>query len=210
MIPLGQEQRLGRKTFLLLFFKRTTVALVLLFVALILGMGKDIVAEGLVGLVTAMGSHASTLAPTISSYVSGVALVFLLLSVVLFAFGYAMSRLEHVNYTFTMEEFDLKLKRGILNIKEVSIPYRQIQSVDITRPIAYQLFGVSRLVMITAGHDDKKDGHDETDTVFDPIDTDLAEEIRLMLQRKIGVQVIQGTTQADVDARSSQSAKDVL
>ena len=50
--------------------------------------------------------------------------------------------------------------------------------------------------MISAGHEDPVE-KDDTDTAFDPIDKDLAEEVRLELERKIGVQVVQGEKEAD-------------
>ena len=185
MIPLGQEQTLGRKTFLLMLSKKTGTALIFIFVALALGMNKDL------------------FGPKIAPAVSTAAFAILLIGFIMFVIGYGISRLKYKNFTFTLEEFDIKLKQGLFNIKEISLPYRQIQSVDISRTLAYQFFGVSRLVMITAGHEeDNMKNPDETDTVFDPIDADLAEEVRQTLQRKIGVQIIEGTKLADVDAAS--------
>jgi len=189
MIPLGQEQNLGRKTFLLMLSKKTGTSLILLFLALALGMNKDL--------------FGPKLAPTIST----IAFAILLIAFIMFVFGYLISRLKFKNYTFTLEEFDIKLKQGLFNTKEISLPYRQIQSVDISRTLAYQFFGVSRLVMITAGHEEENvKNHDETDTVFDPIDADLAEEVRKTLQRKIGVQVIEGTTKADTDTAADSGS----
>ncbi len=190
MIPLGQEQALGRKTFLVHLSKKTSTSIILIFLALAIGMNKDIF-----GL---------KLAPAISTG----AFVLLLIAFIMFVIGYGISRLKYKNYTFTLEEFDIKLKKGLFNIEEVSLPYRQIQSVDITRSLAYRFFGVSRLVMITAGNEDDKKDHDETDTVFDPIDADLAEEVRQTLQRKIGVQIIEGTKVADVDATNNSVITD--
>ncbi len=189
MIIPNTEQRLGRHTWLLLLSKKTTTAVILLLLAVILGSAKDFIGKGLSG---GAASH------TISSMVSFVAVVILIIAVIMFIVGYIIARLQYRNYSFTMEEFDLKLKSGIFNIKEVSIPYRQIQGVNVMQSLAYRMFGVSRLVLTTAGTEDAKAGTD-SDTIFDPIDADIAEEVRVMLQRRIGVQVVEGEKSADKD-----------
>ncbi len=190
MIIPNVEQNLGRRTWLLLLSKKTTTAVVLLLGSVIVGASKDFVGQGLSGYFSYLSFGGVSTEHAISSFVSFVAFIFLILGVLWFIGGFIIARIEHRNYTFTLEEFDLKLKRGIFDIKEVSIPYRQIQNVDITKPLVYQFFGVSRLVLVTAGHADKS--NDGTDTVFDPIDSDIADEVRAMLQKRVGVQVVEG------------------
>jgi uncharacterized membrane protein YdbT with pleckstrin-like domain len=99
----------------------------------------------------------------------------------------------------------MKMRRGVTNQRVISIPYRQIQAVNVVRSLAYRFFGVSKLVMITAGHDDPGT-NEEADTVLDPIDKDTAEEIRVFLERKIGVQVIEGAVQADKEEEADKDA----
>ncbi|MEI6396623.1 MAG: PH domain-containing protein [Candidatus Taylorbacteria bacterium] len=191
MIIPNVEQNLGRRTWLLLLSKKTTTAAVLMLLAVILGSAKDFIGQGLSGYFTFLSNGNISSDHIVSSVVSLLAVITLAIGVLWFIIGYIIARIEHRNYTFTMEEFDLKLRRGIFDIKEVSIPYRQIQNVDITKPLIYQFFGVSRLVLATAGHSNSS-SKDGTDTIFDPIDTDLAEEVRVMLQKRIGVQVVEG------------------
>ncbi len=104
-------------------------------------------------------------------------------------------------------QFGLKLRRGVFSQKEISLPYRQIQDIDIARTVAHRIFGVSRLVMITAGHE-SPEAHDQTDTAFDPIDKALAEEVRAFLERKIGVQIIEGTVQADTEEKTEEKKEE--
>ncbi len=69
----------------------------------------------------------------------------------------------------------MKIKRGILNKEEVAIPYRQIQDVDIRRDISFQMLGLSRIVILTAGHEDnEKPGDDDTEGILPALDKDLA------------------------------------
>jgi uncharacterized membrane protein YdbT with pleckstrin-like domain len=145
----------------------------------------------------------NSLAESISGGIAYVSLFLLLLGVIAFLAGFIVSLLQYRNYAFTLDEFDLKLRRGVFSQKEVSIPYRQIQDIDIVRTVSHRLFGVSRLVMITAGHE-SPEAHDQTDTTFDPIDKALAEEIRAFLERKIGVQVIESTVKADKEEKAEE------
>ncbi len=195
MIPYNQEQRLGHRSWHLLLYKKNAVALVVIFVALIVGLSKDLFAQGLTGYVKLLLPNTASLEQGISSVASFVAFIILMIGLIMFAYGYIVAKLYFNHFTFTLEDYGLKLKKGILSIKEVSIPYRQIQNVDVTRSPFYQFFGVSRMVIITAAEQDPKDGV-EGDTVFDPIDSDMAEEIRSMLQKRIGVQVVEGEATA--------------
>ena len=202
MIPPNIEQHLGRRTWLLLLFKKTILSIVLLLLALILGSAKGFIGQGMSGFLGSAANSSGSASHLISSSVSFVAVVILIIAVIMFIVGYIVALLYYRNYTFMLEEFGLKLKKGIFDIKEISIPYRQIQSVDVMKPFNYQIFGVSRLMIITAGHEDVKEGT-ETDTVFDPIDAGLAEEIRVILQRKIGIQVTEGENKADAEVSKS-------
>ena len=189
MIPLNVEQHLGRRTWLLLLSKKITTSMVLLFLALILGSMKDFLGQILSG---------GAVNHTISSIISLIAMIILFVALIMFIIGYIIALISYRNYTFTLEEFGLKLRKGIFNIEEITVPYRQIHGVDVVQPIVYRLFGVSRLVLTTAGVEDKKEGAD-SNTVFDPIDSYLAEGVRVMLQRKVGVQIVEGEKKADVD-----------
>lgn len=70
----------------------------------------------------------------------------------------------------------------------------------------YRNYTISRLVIITAGEDDNKGAMGEsTDSVFDPIDADIAEEIRSLLQKKIGVQIVEDTSHENIAKNSVQN-----
>ncbi len=79
--------------------------------------------------------------------------------------------------------------KGILDRTETAIPYRQMQDVDIARPLAYRLFGLSKIVFQTAGHEEPNE-HGMTEIVLEPIGKDRANEIRTLLGSKIGIQIV--------------------
>jgi len=142
------------------------------------------------------GSTKSAGSSAISGFISNASVLLFLGSIILMLMGVIVALIQYRNSIFVLDQFSLKFHRGFLNQTEISIPYRQIQDIDLVRTIQHRLFGVSRLVMITAGHEEAKEGT-ETDTIFDPIDADLAEEIRTFLEKRIGVQVIEGTFQSN-------------
>jgi uncharacterized membrane protein YdbT with pleckstrin-like domain len=203
MITIGQEQHMGKRTFLLLLSRKTTVALVLFIVSVAVFSLHSSLAIGIAGLAAMGGAVSGATAISIAGDISYVSLFIFLGSIIAFLLGLIVTLLQYRNYTFTLDEFDIKMRRGIFSKKEISISYRQIQAVDIIRSVSYRLFGVSRLVMITAGDDDPGE-NEEADTVLDPIDKSIAEDIRELLEHKIGVQVIEGTIQADKEEKTEK------
>jgi uncharacterized membrane protein YdbT with pleckstrin-like domain len=206
MVTIGVRQNLGSRTFLLLLSRKTTIAFVLLLISIILFSADNSLALGLAGLMSLGGTISVATASSIAGAIAYISLLLFLLAVIAFLIGFIVALLQYRNYTFTLDEFGVKMHRGIFSQREISVPYRQIQDVDIIRNIPHRLFGVSKLVMITAGHEDKGQESDGTDTVFDPIDKDLAEEIRTFMERKRGVQIIEGTVQADTEEKVEEKS----
>jgi len=204
MITIGQEQQLGRKTFLLFLSRKVTAAIVILLISFILADIGPSISQGIAGITAMSGSASYGTASSIAGGIAYVSMLLFLLGVIVFLIGFIISLLQYRNYVFVMEEFDMKMRRGVISQRLISIPYRQIQAVNIVRSMAYRFFGLSKLVMITAGHDDPGT-NEEADTVLDPIDKDTAEEIRVFLERKIGVQVTEGTIQADKEEKTEEN-----
>jgi len=197
MIPLNQEQTLGEKAYLLLVSKKMMPGVILLLVAAILLSLKSIVQTLLYSVFAKGGQVSATTAATISSALVAVILGFLVVSLVVLLIGIVVARLQYRNTTYTFEEFNLCVRRGILRRTETSIPYRQIQDVDVDRSLVYQMMGLSRLTIITAGHEEVSE-HERVEVVLEPLQKEVASDIREMLERKIGVQVV--TTVAAADA----------
>ncbi len=197
MIPLNQEQRLGRAAYLYIASRKMTASLSLLLVAAVLLVTKGGISALIVGPLSLAGVHApSAAALSILNWITiGLFLIALLACLV----GIIMARMEYANYTFTFEEFDMKLKRGILSLTEVSIPYRSMQDINVERNLMHRFSKTSRVVIDSAGQEEPGQP-DESEIVLDPIEKGAAEDIRLMLQRKIGVQVVKGEKEADKEA----------
>lgn len=115
----------------------------------------------------------------------------LLLFLVVFGIGGFIGWLVYKNYTFALGPDSLKVKRGILNKEETAIPYRQIQDVDIDRDLTFQMIGLSKIIILTAGHEDAKEGgDDESEGILPAIDKHLAEWLQAELLQRANIQKV--------------------
>src|SRR5262249_54775350 len=143
--PVTPEYRtLGKKTFIIFFLDRVRVGVVFLILAIVL-------------FVLSSQNFLANL-PSIGD-LRGYALMggwwTLLIAIVALLIAFFVSWLIYINYRFALQDDSLKIKRGVLNKEEIAIPYRQIQDVDIERDLTYQMLGMSRLAILTAGHEDE-------------------------------------------------------
>jgi uncharacterized membrane protein YdbT with pleckstrin-like domain len=168
MIPENTDEHLGKKAFVLFALEKMKWVFVLIAVTIFLSIVRDAArAPALVGIVSFL------------SKVSWFSLIF----------GSLWAWVLYKNFTFRLEEFGIKMRSGVIQKREVMIPYRHIQSIDIVRSLPHQMLGLSKLIMLTAGSEDLPEKH-LTEVVLEPIDSALAIAIRDALQHKIGVQVV--------------------
>ena len=95
----------------------------------------------------------------------------------LFALALLITSIDYFTFYFMIDNSGLCIKKGLVDKQEISIPYKQIQDIDIDRPFIYQMFGVCRLNILTAGQDSDHD-NDPTEANFPIIDKDLAYNLR--------------------------------
>lgn len=201
MIPLNQEQWLGEKAYVLMASRKMMPGVIMLLIFAILLSLKNIIVNLVYSGFSAGGNGGSSMAASISSVGTTVIVALLIISLLVLIAGIIIARLEYKNLTYTFEEFDLRMKKGILHRTENSIPYRQIQDVDIDRSLTLQFMGLSKLTIITAGHEESTE-HEKVEVVIEPIQKEVAEDIRVMLERKIGVQVTKSVEEADADMKA--------
>ena len=65
--------------------------------------------------------------------------------------SYLIAHLNYKNWRFQITEDALRIEKGIIWKKYVSIPYERIQNVDILRGVFARLLGLSDLQVQTAG-----------------------------------------------------------
>jgi uncharacterized membrane protein YdbT with pleckstrin-like domain len=194
MIPIGVEQRLGQRSFFILALSYCAPAFgVLIAAAAVIALNGRIL-RLFASIADVSGSSFDPSA--LSAYLSWFIVALLALAVLFFLCGLIIAWLIYTHYTFTIQEFDLRLKRGIIDIKEITIPFRQMQNVNLDRGIFYRLLGVSKVIIDSAGHEDYRE-QNITNISLEPIEKNLAREIQDLLERKIGVQVVESEREAD-------------
>jgi uncharacterized membrane protein YdbT with pleckstrin-like domain len=177
-VPEEQYHMLGPKTFWIFFLQRVHAA----FILLLLTIALFVINQQSFLMTQRFGN--------LTPYAVLGTWICALLFVVVLAISLFVAWLIYSRYKFCLSEDSLKIKRGVLNKEEVSIPYRQIQDVDIKRDISFQMMGLSRIVILTAGHEDEKPGEDDSEGILPALDKDLAEWLQTELLKRANVQKV--------------------
>ena len=178
-MPEEVYHTMGKKTFWIFFLERIHAAFILLLLAIALF------------IVSRQAFLATTQFGDLTRYAVAAWELCGLLFVIVLAISLFVAWLVYSTYKFSLGDDSLKIKRGILNKEEVAIPYRQIQDVDIKRDLSFQLIGLSKIIIITAGHEeDEKPGDDDTEGILPALDKDLAEWLQAELLKRANVQKV--------------------
>ena len=173
------EQKLGIRVFFYYLSRKITTGVLLLIVSIVLSSFKSTLISLIVFLLPL-----KTATIVIQYLLSGLFII----SIIFILAGIIMAWLSYMSCSFVLNDNSLDIKRGILNKKEISILCRQIQDIYTKQSFSDRMMGVSRLVISTAGDDDKKGG--ESDGIFEVIDSKIAENIKNNVLQKANVQVI--------------------
>lgn len=179
---MNSSQRLGIKVFYYYLSRRITIGIILLVVSFIVLSSKDAIASKFVLLFSV-----STTTLLVNYLTTGLFMIS-----TLFILGAAfVSWLSYISCSFILGENALSITRGLLNKKEISIPYRQIQNIDIEQSLSYRMMGVSKLVILTAGNDnDNSDKVTKSEGVFDVIESKLAMMIKEYILQRANLQIV--------------------
>ncbi len=177
-LPEASYHTLGKKTLWIFILDRVRAAP--LFLLLAIG----------IFIVSQQGALNTGSFAAFGHYALLAALACLALFLAVFGVGAFIGWLVYKNYTFALGEDSLKVRRGILDKEEVAIPYRQIQDVDIDRDLTFQMIGLSKIIILTAGHEDEKGPDDESEGVLPAIDKNLAEWLQTELLQRANIQKV--------------------
>jgi putative membrane protein len=174
--PLAGYQKLGKRTLWLMLSEQVVPSIVILIAAVVLLIAQE------------NNAFAKTVLAAWSFYlVLGAWALFVLI----FAMTFLIAYLTYANYLFMLGDDALKIRRGILSKEEIAIPYRQIQDVDVDQSISDRMWGVARLAILTAGHEEAKEGEeDDSEGVLPAIDRALAESLQAELLKRADVQKV--------------------
>ena len=177
-LVVGTYYKLGLKTFWLTLAERLSVSVALLVIGSILAVTLRI------GIIPAEVKGLVALA---------IIAFFVLFFVSLIAVTFA-TWLSYTYHTFSLDSDAIRIRKGIFTKIETSLPYRQIQNVEVERRLLFQLLGLSKLVIITAGHDNPNTQRNESEGVLPAIDKYIATALQDELVRRSDVQRVIRTT----------------
>lgn len=120
---------------------------------------------------------------------SGSRMVFAL-AVLALGYAFLASGIVHKSRGFMLGTDALKIRRGVFHKEEFAIPYRQIQNIEIERSIRHQLFGLSSLIILTAGNENRHTDKDDPEGVIDFMDKEIASRLRDELLSRTNVQKV--------------------
>ncbi|MFA6340789.1 MAG: PH domain-containing protein [Candidatus Paceibacterota bacterium] len=123
--------------------------------------------------------------PIIGKIGSLVVSILFFLSILLIILGVFFSWIKHISTRYTLDDYAFRLKRGIISKEEISIPYKQIQNVNIKQSVIFKMLGLASMVVLSAGNEEDHE-HIEADQIFNVIDNDVAEYLRSELLKKAG------------------------
>lgn len=179
--PVDQQgyQTFGKKVFWLFFLEASPIAFVVLLISIILFV------------LSFQSFLTDTFLGNIQNYVLEATFITFIITLLIFLGALLFAWLTFTNYLFSMSDDSFKIKRGILSKTENAIPYRQIQNVDIERSLLFQMLGLSRLIILTAGHEDvAPKGSDEAEGIISAIDQKLGEWMQTELLKRADVQKV--------------------
>ncbi|QRV16970.1 PH domain-containing protein [Haloterrigena salifodinae] len=93
------------------------------------------------GVLRVLQSHSSPISRTVTVAVPGIG----------FVVGFAYLFLHYRSWNVTIRDDELSIQRGVIRRKETFIPCEQIQHIDVEVRLIERVFGLSRLVVYTAG-----------------------------------------------------------
>ncbi|MBI3589126.1 MAG: PH domain-containing protein [Candidatus Liptonbacteria bacterium] len=185
-MELNKEQRLGHKALILFTLQRSAIPAIIFILSIILLANKTGIANALDKL---LGSAKITTAGGAQNVVPILGLGMLVASFLAAAIGALVAWLDYFNYKFALDDYALKIRRGILSKKEIEIPYRQIQDINIDRSLWFRFLGVSRIAILTAGQEEEPE-IGEADAQLVILDKAEAESIKEELLKRANVEMV--------------------
>ena len=182
---MNNKQRLGIKVFYYYLSKRISIGIIVLVGTIILASFKGVLVLKLANIVPLV-----TATSIVNVLINGMFIV----SAILIFLGLLTSFVKYLSCDFTMDENAFNIRRGFLTKREVSIPYRQIQNINIEQSLSNKMLGIGKLVVLTEGDHSEGSGKNG-EGVFDVIDYELAHSMREYILQRTNIQTTKDITQ---------------
>jgi putative membrane protein len=182
---LNVKQYLGRKTYWLFFLKNSVGAIIFLFLAMVFLILSSIGSTTLIPGLAEDGGRALQAFLILAFLIT--AFLFVLLAIIAAIWTYY----EYKNYIFVLDDHALEVSRGVFNKENISIPYHHIEDINLEQSLFYQILGVCRVVIMTAGYGRDEDGyHNRAEGILPVIDLETAREIQKLIMQRSNFQEV--------------------
>jgi uncharacterized membrane protein YdbT with pleckstrin-like domain len=183
---MNNNQKLGIKVFYYYLSKKVMIGFVFLIISFIISSLREAI---ILKLIYIISLDISIL--LVKYFID----ILFIISTLFILYGVVISWIKYISFSFNLGETALSISHGLFTKKEVSIPYRQIQNINIEQTFNLKIMGISKLVILTAGNDDDgKNG--EAEGIFEIIDSDLAQKIKEQILVKSNIQPISNSIQS--------------
>lgn len=179
-IENGKYYSLGKKTYTLFIIQQTSAAVIFIIAAIIMGILNMTIGSGFVA------------GQSIGEILNLGVLVTVFIGFMMGFGGLGIARLRYKAAKIMLDASALRIVSGLLHIKEVAIPFRRIQTVEIHQSPVHRLIGVGRVVISTTTDlDNPSEIESEADEEIIPImDYDLARAVANQLTTRAEVETI--------------------
>ncbi len=181
----GVYQKLGSKALYFFLAERSVIPFIFFAVEIILLVLKIILAYS--PDVQKMAEQN----PTVGMYLNYALLLVLVFFIISLAFGLALAYLTYSAFKYRLDTNDFSFVKGIVGQQEISMPYKQIQDINIEQSALYRLLGMCNLVILTAGHEDTdRSSVDRSEIVLPGLDITKAQNMQRYLLDRANVQEV--------------------
>ncbi|HAE36956.1 MAG: Membrane-flanked domain-containing protein [Candidatus Nomurabacteria bacterium GW2011_GWF2_35_66] len=181
---MNNPQKLGIKVFYYYLSRKISLGVILLVVSFIVSSSKDFIVSKMVMLLPV-----SVTAVVVNFLTSGLFII----SAVFILGAFVTSWFKYTSCDFSLDENAFNIRRGFFTKKEISIPYRQIQNVNIEQSISHKMLGIGKLVILTEGDHSENNG-EASGGSFDVIDYVLAHKVREFILQRANFQIVKDST----------------
>lgn len=177
-------QRLSRKTFFVLLLQNSFAAITVTFVWLAFVFIKTLKISTFSFFSNAQDTVALT--STILDFAIVLGLILVLLS---WLIALIDSIIRYFTFYFMLSSDGIIIKQGLLHIKEISIPYRHIEDININQSLLYQVLRVCKLNMLTSGQDQDNNPDHSSEIEFPVMEKTLADDLKKELLTRSNIQI---------------------
>jgi len=179
VLELDTKYHSGKRTFVYLFIRRgwwlVLIGALLCYLAYEISFGPL-----QAGAAQFFAAHPSWYLDTtmVSQWILFAGVAFILIA-------YLRASVIYRSYVFHLDEHALHLRRGLIRVQEITIPYHQINNIHIEQPYHWRFLGLAQLdITIASSHSSLSKIRTQKDFLIPHIDTSIARALSRFLAKE--------------------------